>query len=373
MLSEINHILITTSKYSPQDVKDGSRVLGVNKDEVVEGKILKPIPPDHALILIKGKHIVVRTSIPLKAGQLAFLKVQQCEPQCVLKLLELRHGQLEGVHGLLKRGAFDGFPFKFLIDALKPAARFSEQLGGDKLPPMVTRMWDLLRGISLPSHGTLHPQLLKSFMDGSGMVWEHKLRQLLLSGFQSRNQCEAILKEDLKGLALKLSADGRAGRVFSEEAIIRFSNGIEQLQLWNVFGLEEKGRLLFTIPMHWHDGFTFAQLWIDLGEKRQDGSSENDENRVLRLSLFLEMSHLGPVRVDASVFQKEVRVGFLVGNEEIKSLVNDCKSFLRNQLERHGFLLQQVTCSLEESSTLANTCLFDCLVDPEEHYISLIV
>jgi hypothetical protein len=323
--------------------------------------------------LIKGNQVLARTSIPLNPGQLVFFKVQQCAPQCILKLLELRHGQQDGIDGLLKKGAWGGFPFKFLTDLLKPAVASLEKSAPDDFPRTLWRLWDLLRRISLRPDEVIRPELLRSFVDGSGMTWEHKLSRLLLSGFQSRNQAEAIIEQDLKALALKLLADGGAQRLFSEQATARFPDGLEQLQLLNLSALEEKSRLLLTIPMQWHDRFAFAQLLIDLGDYRADGASENDENRVLKLSLFLEMSHLGPVRVDASVFQKEIRVGFLVCNEEIESFVMYYRPRLKQQLERHGFFLQQVTCRLEEPNTLANTCLSDAIIDLEEHYISLVI
>jgi virulence-associated protein VapD len=84
------------------------------------------------------------------------------------------------------------------------------------------------------------------------------------------------------------------------------------------------------------------------------------------------MSHLGPVRVDASVLEKAIRVRFLVSNEDIQSFFDQYAPGLQQQLERHGFSLQQVTCRLEERASLAATSLVDAIIDSEEHTISLI-
>jgi virulence-associated protein VapD len=151
-----------------------------------------------------------------------------------------------------------------------------------------------------------------------------------------------------------------------------FLGETEHHQWWNLFALEEKGKLLFIIPMQWPDKFTFAQLLIDLGAKRGD-RGKNHEDRVFKLSLFLDMSHLGPVRVDASVVEQAIRVSFLVSNESIQSFLNQYTPGLQQQLERHGFSLQQVTCRLEERASLAATSLADAIIDSEEHTISLIV
>ena len=42
------------------------------------------------------------------------------------------------------------------------------------------------------------------------MIWEHKIKSLLLSGLQSRSRAAALMGQDLKGLALSSLADGGA-------------------------------------------------------------------------------------------------------------------------------------------------------------------
>ena len=372
MFGDIDHILISSARVGVHNKTDHGKAIPVNKGEIVEGRIIRPIPPHHALIQIKGRQLLARTSVPLNPGNIAFFKVEQCSPQCILKLLEVRPGGQAAVEGLLKGGAFSGFPFKFLTDVLGPQMASLEKSGED-VPHVLRQMWGLLRGISLGSHEVVRPELLRSFVDGSGMSWEHKLSLLALSGLQSSDQAKAIIDQDLKGLALKLLAGGGAQGLSNEEAIIRFADGLEQIQLLNVSGLEEKGRLFFVIPMQWHDGFAFAQLLIDLGKRQAGGAKGKDEDGVLKLSLFLEMSYLGPVRVDASVFKRQIRVSFLVSNREIEGLIRYCAPRLKEQLERHGFSLEQVTCRSEEHSNLVNTCLLDALIDSDEHYINVVV
>ncbi|NVM21138.1 MAG: flagellar hook-length control protein FliK [Desulfobacterales bacterium] len=373
MLNDIDHILISNSKLDLGNKADHSKTLPVAKGEVVEGRIIKSIPPHHALILIKGKQLVARTRVPLRPGEAAFFKVEQTAPQCVLKLIELGRSRQNGLSGLLKMGDFHGSPYKLLIDMLNPLIASFKGSNQQKLPAALLAMWALLNRVSLRSQQEPYGDFLKSFIAGSGMIWEHKLRSLLLSGFEFRNQAEAIIEQDLKALALKLSADAGPDKLFSRQAMTGFLDGLEQLQLLNLSGLEGRGKLLFIIPMQWHDRFTFAQILVDLAGKRADGHREHDEDRVVRLSLFLEMSRLGPVRVDASVFQKAIRVCFLVCNEEIQSIFEDHTDVLVQQVERHGFSLQDFACRLEEPGSLAQTSLVDALIDPEEHYISLVV
>jgi hypothetical protein len=374
MFNKTGPISIPSSHRNPSNKASPGKTLAVHKEEVVEGRIIKPISPRHALILIKGKQLLARTEgVVLKPGQLASFKVKETSPQCILKFLEVTSNQEGGITGLLKGCGFRSSPFDCLMTLLHPLRVSMEKSSPETAPPILMRMGALLGRISLRPHDVAHPEFLKSFIDGSGLMWENKLKTLLLSGLESRHQAEALIEHDLKGLALKSLTDGLTGRFLSTQGVTTFLDDMERHQWLNLFALEEKGNLLFIIPMQWLDKFTFAQLLIDLGGKRGDMGEEKHEDRVFKLSLFLDMSHLGPVRVDASVIEKAVRVSFLVSNEDIQSLLNQYTPALQQQLERHGFSLQQVTCRLEERASLACTSLMDAIIDSEEHMISLIV
>ncbi|MBW1795373.1 MAG: flagellar hook-length control protein FliK [Deltaproteobacteria bacterium] len=350
------------------------KILPFTKGEVVQGRVIRRIPPDHVLLLFGEKQVTARTSVPLRAGQTAFFEVEEVSPQCVLKLVEARIGDLHGVEGLLARSALCESPYKSLIKILAPLMRSGEESAVSKVPNMLVRWWGLLSRISFPPEQAVHDgQFLKSFIDGSGMIWEHKLRSLLLSGFPSRDNLEVLIGNDLKGLALKSLADGVANKSVSAEAISRFIDSLEQFQLLNVSRLEGQGKLFFTIPVQFHDQFGFGKLLIDLAEKGEDESADREGGRVLRVSLLLQMSCLGPVRADVSVFQKAIRVGFWVCEEEIQSLFNNYAGLLKRQLERHGFHLEEATCRLQEANVLTQTSLVEDLLDSEEHQINLIV
>jgi hypothetical protein len=157
------------------------------------------------------------------------------------------------------------------------------------------------------------------------------------------------------------------------QAITTFLEDLEHHQCFNVSALEEKGKLLFVIPMQWPEEMTFAQLLIEVGVKREGGDGENNEAPIFKLSLFLDMSALGPLRVDASVVEKAISISFLVSHETTQSLFERQTPALRQQLERHGFSLQQVTCRLEKRAKLVAPSLAEAIIHAERHTISLIV
>ena len=374
MLNEPGHVLLPSSRLILHGKSGQGKILPFTKDEVVQGRVIRLIPPNHALLLFGEEQVTARTSVPLREGRIAFFKVEQVSPQCVLRLVQPRISDLDGVDGLLTRNALCESPYKGLIKILAPFMRSVKGSAVSKVPDMLVRWWGLLSRISFPSeHGVHYGQFLKSFIDGSGMTWEHKLRTFLLSEFQSANNLNDLIGHDLKGLALKSLADGAANKFVSAEAISRFVDSLEQLQLLNVSRLEGQRQLFFTIPLQFQDQFGFGELLIRLPQKGEDQEADREGDKVLRVSLLLQMSCLGPVRADVSVFQKAIRVGFLVCEEEIQSLFNNYAGLLKHQLERHGFHLKEVTCRLQEANVLTQTSLVEDLLDSEEHQINLIV
>ena len=374
MLNEPGHVSLPPSRLILHVKSGQGKILPFTKDEVLRGRVIRRIPPNHALLLFGEEHVTARTSVPLREGRIAFFKVEQVSPQCVLKLVEPRIGDLDRANGLLTRNALCESPYKSLIKILAPFMRSVKGSAVSKVPDMLVRWWGLVNRISFPSEQVMHHgQFLKSFIDGSGMIWEHKLRTFLLSEFQSANKLDALIEHDLKGLALKSLADGAANKFVSAEAIGRFVHSLEQFQLLNVSRLEGQGQLFFTIPLQFQDQFGFGELLIDLPQKGEDEEADREGDKVLRVSLLLQMSRLGPVRADVSVFQKAIRVGFWVCEEEIQTLFNNYGSLLKHQLERHGFHLKEVTCRLREANILTQTSLVEDLLDAEEHQINLIV
>jgi hypothetical protein len=349
------------------------KILPFAENEVVQGRVIKRILPNHALLLFGEEEVTARTSVPLRAGQIAFFKVERVSPQCILKLVEARIADLHGVEGSPARNALCESPYKSLIEILAPFIRSAEEPALSELPDILVRWWGLLSRISFPPEQVDQGQFLRWFIQGSGMIWEHKLRTLLLSEFPSGENLDALIGHDLKGLALKSLADGWANKSVFHEAINRFVDSIEQFQVLNVSRLEGEGKLFFTMPVQFRNQFGFGELLIDLAEKAEDDTDDRKGDKVLRVSLLLRMSCLGPVRADVSVFQKVIRVGFWVCEEETQSLFKNYAGLLKRQLERHGFHLHEARCHLQEAHVLTQTSLVEDFLDSEEHRINLVV
>jgi hypothetical protein len=338
----------------------------------VEGRVVRAVSPHRAILLIKGRQLLARTSLLLKDDSVVFFKVEQVSPECVLKLMEVGSGEPGGLSSLIRGSDIHGNVYQSLIDLIAPLKPSFQIPSNQQLPDVIQKIWSLLERISLAPDKPPDQRFLQSLVEGSGLLWENKLmKALLLAGLTGRNQAQALLEKDLKGLALGALEDKGTNGLIPSEGLIRFIDSLEQFQLANLVGLEEKGKLLLMIPMQWNDIFRFAQLLIDLPGKGEEENSEDE--KALTLSLFLDMSQLGPIRVDCSVVDRAIRVCFLVCSEKIRVFLNSLTSDLKNQLERHGFLVRQITCRFEKQHILEKTSFVDALVDFEEHRVSVMI
>jgi hypothetical protein len=339
--------------------------------EVVEAKIIRVVSPNRAILLIKGRQLAARTPAPLRTDSVASFKVEQVAPECVLRLLQVTSDHPEGLASLIRGFHAQQNAYQSLIDLIAPLTGASQSSDKQHIPDILGQIWNLVRSISLSPGKSPDSHFFQSLIDGSGLLWENKLKKLLFAGVEGRDDVQSLVRQDLKGLALGALEDQGTMRLVSSEGISRFVDSLEQFQLANLVGLEEKGKLLLVIPMQWDDLIRFAQLLIDLSGNGEGGTGK--DKKALTLSLLLDMSHLGPIRVDASVHERSVRVCFLVCSEEVQVLLNSFTDDLKSQLERHGFSVPQITCRVEAKRVLEKTSFVDALVDLEESRVSVMV
>ena len=371
MAHHVDRVIIPSTHFRSPSQRRHATIPPLMKGEVVEGRIVRAISPSRAILLIKGKQLIARVPHFLNNNGVILFKVEQVSPECVLKLISLGSEEAGGLSLPFRRSDIAGNVYQALIDVIAPL-KTASHLTKQGLPDIIQKIWSLLDRISLAPDKLPDQRFLQFLVKGSGLLWENKLmKALLFNEPKDRNQLSVLLKQDLKGLVLgALESDGIKG-LLSSEGLTRFVDSLEQFQLANVAGLQEKGKLLLVLPMQWDNIFRFAHLLIDLPEKDQADCQDNEN--PLTLSLFLDMSQLGPIRVDCSIIDRAIRVCFLVCSEQIQVFVNTLTHDLKNQLERHGFSVRQITCRFEKKHILEETSFLDDLVDLEEHRVSVMI
>jgi hypothetical protein len=212
------------------------------------------------------------------------------------------------------------------------------------------------------------PELLKAFIDKSGLGWEKKLSEICLQKHIGENTINKLITADLKGLGSRWLALNANNEVLLE----RFISAIKNFQLLNAFGLEQEGKIFLPIPIQFPNNlFTVAQLLIHLHqEKKSAQGKKEDEHSFYRVSFLLELSNLGPLRLDLTIRGKEIDGRFLLSKKEGILIVEKNLPTLTRHLIERGFVIQHMECHLRKAETVTQPLIKEIL--PEEgHSVSL--
>ncbi len=372
-MNDISHILISSAKAEIQNITGAERGPSLQKNEVVEGRVLDSISPHNAVLLIKGKKVRVRTLFPLQKGDVSLFKVEQVVPQKVLRLISLHRPVGDGPVSLLATTSGSSSPYKFIVELFNLLASSGLSATGKEIISTITDLKALMTRIALKSSGVSDPHFLKTLIDGSGLTWEHKLKQLFSKKTFSSSDINLLLKSDLKGLTMKLLQGWKAFDIVSRDEIQRFVDSLEQLQILNYTALEEKGKLFFSFPVQWNDLLSFGQLLIELPKNRKKDNTKEEGKDIIRISFLLRMSHLGPLRADMSILDKTIKGRFLVADPRIQSFIGKHIPELKTRFLRLGFFVHEFMCALEETEVLEGASLVEELIDREERFLSLVV
>ena len=241
------------------------------------------------------------------------------------------------------------------------------------MPDEWVKIWRLLRDITVVPGREQNAPALQKALHNSGMFWEGKLGSAFRSGADGLFQIHLPIDGDLKGGLLGSMLTSRGSEMLGSDLIGKCLDGLEQLQLLNVSAMEDKGKCLFVIPLRFNGAFSFAQLLIDLGDGCGHGGEKQGKNGIYAIQLLLDMSALGPVHVEASVFKKVIKVNFLVSHEAVKEQFENGIGYLTEALAASGFIVKQVGCRCTDRENGVPTTLVDEILDQEKHHISLVV
>ncbi|WP_300673100.1 flagellar hook-length control protein FliK [Desulfoluna sp.] len=182
----------------------------------------------------------------------------------------------------------------------------------------------------------------------SGLMHEHNL----LQGADGK-------EEDIKGLSMALAHAARKEGSLSK-AVKALIDGIEKLQVVNRATGEISGRFLLPLPLFMDGKLSFGQLLIDRGEEGRPGRGEGD--RVTRLSMHVNLSKIGDLRVDLSIYKGAVRGTLSVTNPEAEALLLHDLDTLTESLAEKGFSVRGLGVQRVERAVMAGTSLVDDLV-----------
>ena len=338
---QINHLPIPSARTSLRLEGNPADYPELAKNEVVEGKVVRSLSADSAVLLIKGKRVIARTGMPLTEGSRLSLRVDGMSPVPKLTPLGVRQSAPGPVNLSVVLSALEA-------DYWGSALRDIEASGLSERDTRLIR--ELMRGLSSQSLTRATPESLRTLIASSGLSWEAKLRNALLHKSFDAQSLRAMAEGDLKGFAsrclmLPEQEGGGLGRIVS---------ALQNIQLLDHFALEQDRKIYIQLPVEFPDGFlAVAQLLIGLPreEAGEPTGREKDESAT-RIVFLLELSRLGPVRAELAVRDRMIEGAFLVATSQTRSLIEKNLFLLTEALEKKGFHIRHLVCHLRDPESV---------------------
>lgn len=352
--------MIHPIQISPSDLilakagKKGDGLDFLNKYQSVDARVTRVLSNSKAEVVIAGNRVIINTPFALKEGEVLSLNLIRDGANKVFRLLSAPRGAQgpQKLAGLLNTGGLSS-PFSGLSSL------------GD------SQGTELLKSFSLQSEKSDHGILGRIF-DKSGMLFEKKAAALLdQPGTLNREQAvRNLVKNDLKAMALEFF--GVSGQKDSAEAkaFTDFSSAMEKFQLINT-KTADSGRYLIPFPVFADDGFSFGNLFLDLGY--DESEREKDKDRVVKVSFLLNMTALGALRADFSIFKKALSGSFALSTGEARDFVKNRLPILIERLEKQEYTIHSIECRTAEPVELKSSDLVDKVVADSDGAVNIVI
>ena len=368
----ISHILATSSRIRLHTKIDSDSLLWrLKKGQIIEARVDRTVSQRHARLIIQGKSVSARTHLPLQPGQKILLRVTRAGAQPEFQIVETKEGEwFKFPSNALKMMGKSG-PYSILSRLLKTLSDSNPAKIDASGAEAFKRLENLLKSMKDPSG---HPDrnTVKSFISKSGLTWENKLLSMLPSeNSLPKEVVQRLIAGDLKALSMAAtqnSADEDGGWVTEIRAYL---DSLERLQLLNSQVSKESGRYLIPLPTPFDENIRFGQMLIDLG--KESGADADKKNRVVRVSLLLEMSNLGHLQVDLSILENSITGMLSVENETVHTLIRAHIPELTEKLQKSGFHVYDISCCQVNPQTLSTASLTDRLMGDCNGLLSILI
>jgi hypothetical protein len=218
---------------------------------------------------------------------------------------------------------------------------------------------------------------LRDSINANGLSWENKLKRF----FTQMPQDNSVVKNDLKKLfvndikALSMMADFFTSKGTGEDKHNRissfkeFAEALEKFQIINSNASEESGKYLIPLPFFSGNELKFGELFVDNG----DPENKKQGNKNIRVAFILELSALGDVVADFSVYNKSISGFFGVkGVEEKKTLESMLPAF-KKKISQLGFNIKKIDCTVVPKNELKKKTFFDTMVNGSENTLNIVI
>jgi len=367
----VNNNLESVSKILHKHGQDAEVPFKLRKNQIVEAKVVQSSSSGRAVLLIKGKKVAARASAHLIKGSVVSLKVEKSMPVPTFQLLEMKLPELKPINISMVLSAL-----KENLWAVIDKNIHSQGISKTEAALFRKLMNDLSIELFAKSDSKPNPDMLRMLIDKLGLNWEAKFRKALKNKLITRDKASwshlnKLLKGDLKGLVSRfLNLKDGQGFVFK-----RFVSTIENIQLINHQGLDRERKIFLPVPMQFSDGlFTIGELLIQLPPKVTDENQQGKQKtgkEPFSITFLLELSNLGPVRVELTSKGDKIEGRFLLATRETKAFIeNNLQPFISG-LENRGFTILRMDCQVKKPEMIKKS-LVNEIIQGQDSSISLV-
>ncbi|MCF8724423.1 hypothetical protein LQ236_002443 [Nitrospina gracilis] len=247
-------------------------------------------------------------------------------------------------------------PIDEMVSTLKQAVDHPVLLRESKIDPeLLGKLRDTLRLLSPSSENKLEAPRMQEMVDRSGIHYETKVRNLLLQ--EGGNDRFQRLQLDLKGQLMELAtrleeATQKTGTPLRQlqdvlQAVHRSVQNIEFHQLSNQFAKQEQIPQLLPLPQSLFEGGSQLKIYVRR-DWEGDSQSSDPENKSFNMVFFLDMTALGPLRVDTSMRPEGLSVSIETENPVVKTFLENHLLDLKTRMQELGFAIRVSTILKEQ-------------------------
>jgi len=326
----------------PEGSRDPEKIPLFRPGDQVQGRVLQQIDAHHFSLQLGGRTVVVESNVSLPLSADLIFRVEEAGPRTLLKWIPPESLEDSPTVSFLKRGLAADIPLEQL------AAKFSHLEQVKWMAPADKETWKqflhLFHRFSLSELESRGPHLLEKLFSQSGFFWESKVQQWIEGGRQE--PADPLVREDLKGLALKLldhlkglagssgPESGEAGTLENlKQDLGSFLQKIELYQILNLRPSDSPDRFFLFLPLWLGNQLQFVEFNLSL-PREKPAPEKGDGFSVLFL---LNLPHLGKVRIEVQIKEKDLFCRFVVSGGKVSEFLKQNLPLLRERLEELGF------------------------------------
>ncbi|MCK5541260.1 MAG: hypothetical protein KAI40_01105 [Desulfobacterales bacterium] len=351
--------MITGIHISPSDliirkeVAKNAVFSSLKKNQKTDAKVLKVFSENKAQVLIAGKKVIIKSPFLLIEGEKLQVNVINEGKDQNFKIVPPEENKFSG-------------KFISLIKLVSKSNPFAILAKTDN-----SELLEMIKSISLKSEKA-DKNFLPRLFDKSGILFEKKIATLFKQGsaLQLKSEFLNIFKNDIKGYVLshQSSDHQNAGNL---KAFVEYATNIENFQVLNAQS-SDTGKYLIPFPVFANETFSFGQLFIDLGNSEEKQKTKG-KDRIINISLLLNMSNLGGLRADFSIYRKAISGVFNLSSVEVCDYFKKMLPQLKENLAKIEYLVRNIECKVVSKKDVSPASFVESFVRGEDNLLNIII